>query len=130
MALDNLDNNDADSQVIPTIEIINALYFWVKTTSEQPVKPFSGVTLTDANADATETVTITVGDGGDTGTLTGEGLLGGEGGVYTLEGSAAEVTSKLQNLVFKPVEGKPLTTTGTVFTLTAQNSAGDAPVSV
>jgi hypothetical protein len=130
MSIDNLYNNDTDSQVTPTIEILNSRYFWVKTTSEQPVKPFSGVTLTDANADATETVTITVGDGGDTGTLTGEGLSGGEGGVYTLEGSAEDVTSKLQNLVFTPVEGKPLTTTGTVFTVTAQNSAGDPPVSV
>ena len=130
MSIDQLSNNIAVSLVTPSIEILNSRYFWVQTTSEKPVKPFSGVTLTDANADATETVTITVGDGGDTGTLTGEGLSGSEGGVYTLEGSAAEVTSKLHNLVFTPVEGQPLTTTGTVFTVTAQNSEGDAPVSV
>ena len=128
MSIDNLDNNDTNSQVPPTIEILNSSNYWVKTTSEQPVKPFSGVTLTDANADATETVTITFGDGGDSGTLTGDGLSLGEGGVYTLKGSAADVTEKLHNLVFTPVEGKPLYTTFTYFTLTAQNSAGDPPV--
>ena len=45
------------------------------TTSEAPVHPFSGVTITDANSGATDVLTITVGGAG--GALSGAGLWAG-----------------------------------------------------
>ena len=73
------------------------------TTSKAAVKPFSGVTIADANSGASDTLTITVTGAG--GTLSGTGLTGGTGGVYTLTGTAAAVTSELDALGFTPKAG-------------------------
>jgi hypothetical protein len=95
------------------------------TTSEAPVTPFKGVIIIDANADATDTLTITLGGVG--GTLSGAGLTGGNGGVYTLSGTAATITSELDALVFTPKAGALNTSSMTTFTLSDLSSAGGAP---
>ena len=61
-----------------------------------PVNPFSGVTISDANANATDTLTITL--NGVSGTLSGTGLIGGN----SLFGTATVITSELDALTFTP----------------------------
>ena len=103
------------------------------TTSEAPVMPFSGVTVTDPNTDATETLTIKL--GGQGGTLSGAGLhqQGYEPpygalyeGPYSLTGTASQVTAELDALSFTPSATfvSPGVQTSTTFTLTDQSSAG------
>ena len=92
-----------------------------KTTSEAAVKPFSGVTIADANSGASDTLTITVTGAG--GTLSGTGLTGGTGGVYTLTGTAAAITSELDALSFTPKAGSPGTSSTTNFQLSDLSSA-------
>ena len=96
------------------------------TTSETPVRPFAHVTIGDANAGATDTLTITLGGAG--GTLSGTGLSGGVGGVYTLSGTASAITTELDALVFTPKAGAPYTSSTTTFTLSDLSSAGGAPI--
>ena len=91
------------------------------TTSEAAVKPFSGVTIADANSGASDTLTITVTGAG--GTLSGTGLTGGTGGVYTLTGTAAAITSELDALSFTPKAGSPGTSSTTNFQLSDLSSA-------
>jgi uncharacterized repeat protein (TIGR03803 family) len=95
------------------------------TTSETPVKPFAQATVGDANAGSTDMLTITL--GGTGGTLSGTGLSGGVGGVYTLSGTAAAITSELDALIFTPKAGAPNTTSTTTFTLSDLSSAGGGP---
>jgi hypothetical protein len=95
------------------------------TTMEAPVTPFKGVTIGAANVGATDTLTITLGGAG--GTLSGTGLSGGFGGVYTLSGTAAAITSELDALVFTPKAGSPNTSSTTAFTLSDQSSAYGTP---
>ena len=114
--------------VAPTITV-NSNSATTSTVSEGPVHPFSGVTIGDANDGATETLTITI--SGEGGTLAGDGSadlsavaftdLGN--GVYTLTGSAHDVTDALHALLFTPTAGTPNTTTTTTFTLTDTSSA-------
>jgi hypothetical protein len=92
------------------------------TTSEAPINPFADVTVGDANANATETLTIT--PSGD-GVLTGAGVLGSGG--YTLTGAAAQVTSALKALTFIPAAGQPGTSSTTTFTLSDTSSAYATP---
>ena len=94
------------------------------TANEAAVSPFSGVTIGDANSGANETLTITLSGGG--GTLSGAGLSGGAG-VYTLNGSAAAVTSHLDALVFTPAAGASNSQTTTTFTLSDASSAYATP---
>ena len=118
---------DSDPAVAPTI---SGTVSGQTTTSEAPVKPFAHVTIGDANADATDMLTITLGGAG--GTLAdGTGLSGLDVGarVYTLSGTAAAITSELDALVFTPKAGAPNTTSTTTFTLSDQSSAGGAPSS-
>ena len=91
------------------------------TTSEAAVKPFSGVTIGDANSGASDALTITVTGAG--GTLWGTGLTGGTGGVYTLTGTAAAITSELDALSFTPNAGSPGTSSTTNFQLSDLSSA-------
>ena len=108
---------DSDPPVAPTIAGTHA----TDTTSQALVHPFSGVTVVDANHGGSETLTITV--GGTGGTLSGTGLSGGSGGVYTLSGTAASVTSELDALSFKAAAGTPNTSSTSIFTLSDQSSA-------
>ena len=113
---------DADPALAPTISGTKA---GQATTSEAPVKPFSGVTVADPNAGATETLTIAVSGAG--GALSGTGLTGGTGGVYTLSGTAATVTSQLDALSFTPTAGAPGTSSTTSFKLSDASSAFATP---
>ncbi len=116
---------DTDPAVAPTISGTPRA---TSTTSETPIAPFTGVTIGDANVGATDTLTITLSGGG--GTLA-DGLgfsgLSGSGGVYTLSGAAAAITSELDALLFTPTAGSPNTSSTTTFTLSDQSSAGGAP---
>jgi ELWxxDGT repeat protein len=96
------------------------------TTSEAPVKPFTHVTIGDANAGATDILTITLGGAG--GTLSGTGLSPGVGaGVYTLSGTAGAISGELDALTFTPTAGAPGTASTTKFTLSDLSSANGAP---
>jgi hypothetical protein len=90
------------------------------TTSQAPVDPFSGVTLGDPNAGATDTLTI--GLSGTGGTLSGTGLSGA-GNVYTLSGTTSTITSDLDALVFTPTVGQPNTNNTTTFKLSDASTA-------
>jgi hypothetical protein len=94
------------------------------TSSHAPVRPFENVTLADANANATETLTIRLSDGhgGVGGTLSGVGLSGSKG-VYKLTGTADAVTDALHALTFTPTSGHADTLTTTTFTLSDKSSA-------
>jgi len=111
---------DADPAVASTL---SGAIGGQSTTSEATVKPFASVTIGDANANATETLSITLSNGGAGGTLAGAGLVAGAGGVYALSGSAATVTSELDALTFTPAAGAPNTSATTTFTLSDTNSA-------
>jgi hypothetical protein len=87
---------------------------------DAPVAPFADVAITDPNAGATDTLTVTVAGAG--GTLAGPGLGGGAGGVYTLSGTAGAVTSELDALVFTPAPTPSETASTTTFTVSDQSS--------
>ena len=100
------------------------------TTFEKPLDPFSAVTIGDANAGATDTLSIKF---SGPGSLSGTGLSG-SGGSYTLTGTAAAITSELRALSFTPVNGVLNTSVKTTFTLSDTSSAYsantyDSPVS-
>ena len=97
------------------------------TASNAPLPPFSNVTIRDDNVAATETLTISL--SGSPGTLSGTGLTGGAGGVYTLSGSAAAVTMALKVLSFTPTSSTPNTSNLTRFTLSDTSSNFVQPVS-
>jgi hypothetical protein len=64
--------------------------------------PFLGVTVLDPNPAGLDVLTITIGNNGADGLLSGLGLSGGANGVYTLTGLAATITAELDLLVFTP----------------------------
>ncbi|HEY4172699.1 MAG TPA: Hint domain-containing protein [Rhodopila sp.] len=75
--------------------------------------PFSTVTITDPNANAADSVLISVlgaqGDNDSSGLLSGAGLTKIGTGLYELgTTSTASVTTELQNLVFTPITGQVL----------------------
>jgi hypothetical protein len=116
---------DTDPLAAPTIVGTHA----TATTNDAAVNPFTGVTIGDLNPGATETLTITLSGGGTTGVLSGRGLSGGTGGVYTVSGTAAAVTSALDILSFKPATGAAGSTTTTTFTLSDLSSKNSTAVS-
>ena len=79
------------------------------------------MTIADPNAGASDTLTITLAGAG--GALSGTGLSGGTGGVYTLAGTAATITSELEGLSFTPKAGLPGTSATTTFALSDLSSA-------
>ena len=94
------------------------------TTSEAPIDPFSTVTIGDPSAGATDTLSITF--AAADGSLSGAGL-GGSNGSDTLSGTAAAITTELDALSFKPVDGVPNTSVTTTFTLSDTSSAYPTP---
>jgi hypothetical protein len=112
---------DIDAKVAPTIT--GTTNVPIQTTFDAQVSPFTGVTITDVNAGATDTLTITLSGGGKTGTLAGAGLTIGTNGNYTLKGTAAAVTSALDALIFTPAKGAAGSITTTTFTLSDQSTA-------
>lgn len=95
------------------------------TKSEAPIKPFAAVTISDPNANATETLTISLAGAG--GTLSGGSGLVQAGNGYTLTGSAGAVTTALDALTFTPAAGAPNTSSTTTFTLSDVSSAFPTP---
>ena len=106
-------------------------------TDQTTIRPFSGVVIADSNAGQTETVTVTVSAVAN-GTLTnpGNGYYDPTSGIYTDTGSAAQVSTDLNNLVFNPTlrQGVPGATLTTSFIIsdidTAQAGAVDSTTSV
>ena len=107
--------------VLPAAPTITGGTATPTTMSEAPVAPFAGVTVGDSNNDATDTLTISIGDIG--GTLSGAGLSGGAGGVYTITGTASAITGALDALVFTPKAGQSGTDSTTTFALSDLSSA-------
>jgi hypothetical protein len=98
------------------------------TSSEAPLDPFSDVTIGDANAGATDTLTITLSGGG--GTLAdGAGFAGLSfaDDAYSLTGDYSAITAELRALVFTATAGEPGATTQTDFQLTLRSSAFATP---
>jgi uncharacterized repeat protein (TIGR03803 family) len=87
------------------------------------IQPFGGVSLTDANPGQTVTVTVTqanpaAGTLSDPGAAADNGFFAG--GVFTVSGTAAQVTAALHGLRFTASVADP----GTLFTIAAQDSLG------
>ena len=108
----------------PVAPTISGAVAGQRTTDAAPVDPFSGVTVDDPNAGASDMLTITLSNGGTTGALSGPGLAGGTAGVYTLTGSTAEqITTQLDGLVFTPTFGALGSVTPTAFALSDVSTA-------
>lgn len=95
------------------------------TTNNAPISPFVGVTITDVNAGATDTVTVAFsaanGTLSDPNAATDGSHIGS--GSYSVTGTAAQVTADLDALSFTPTAGAPNTSTTTSFTITDTSSA-------
>jgi hypothetical protein len=94
------------------------------TANSTSLSPFSGVVVSDSNPGQIETVTVNVLPGAH-GVLSnlGIGSYHAATGVYTVVGTAAEVTAALDDLVFTPTTAnKPLKTT---FGINVIDSARD-----
>jgi Domain of unknown function (DUF4214) len=98
-------------------------------TGANTVTPFAGVSVTDPNADVTDTLTITLSNPSN-GTLTGTGLVASTTtpGVYTLSGSATTITTELDGLVFHPTAAAAGQALLTSFALTLADGVA-SPVS-
>ena len=97
--------------------------------------PFSGVTITDPDAGASESITITLTDGGIAsdagGTLSGTGITKTGTGTYTLtSGSPGAVTTALEAVVFTPTAHAvaPGSTITTGMTLAVTDGIVGSPV--
>ena len=88
-----------------------------RTTNTTVTKPFSGVTITDLNAGATDTLSITVPTGVSTGVLSGTGLVTVSPTLYTISGTAALITTELDALNFTSTGPAPGFVVPTTFAL-------------
>jgi hypothetical protein len=89
------------------------------------VKPFSRMTVTDPNSASTETLTITVQGAG---VLSGTGLKGGSGGVYTLTGTPLTVSGELRALSLAQSAAAPAGPSAMTFKLSDVSSAYRSPI--
>jgi plastocyanin len=102
------------------------------TTDGAAITPLSSVTITDVDAGQSETVTVALSDSTN-GTLFDPNATDGSsydsgGGVYSVTGSASEVTAALDSLVFTPTihQVMPGQAVTTVLTITDTNTSGTA----
>jgi endoglucanase len=102
----------------------------VATTNTASVKPFSGMTIKDANAGQTETATVTSSAAGN-GTLSDPNAASDgstiANGVLTVSGSPSSVAAVLDGLVFTPSAnaGAPGVAVATTLTATVKDGAGE-----
>jgi hypothetical protein len=96
------------------------------TTADAVVNPFSNAIVGDLNDGAMDELTITLSNAAN-GILSGTGLAGGTGGVYTLTGTEMAITSELEALLFTPTAGALGTVNTTGFGLSDQSSAFATP---
>ena len=94
-------------------------------TDATTIDPFSAVTITDGNSGQTETVTVTLSNAAN-GTLSNLGGGNFSTGVYTVTGTAAQVTAALDRLVFIPTAHQvpPGQTVTTTFTIQDTDTSG------
>ena len=122
--------NDTTSVIVSTPAVAPTI---TGTAANQPLTagstdtPFSTVTIGDANANAEDTLTITLTGAGTLADGTGFSGLTSSGEVYTLSGTASAITSELDALVFTPEAGTPNTVAPTTFALSDTSSAYAAP---
>ncbi|WP_420382179.1 Ig-like domain-containing protein [Novosphingobium sp.] len=100
------------------------------TSDAASIDPFASVTVADPGAGQTETVTVTPattanGILSDPNAATDGGTIAGNG-VYSVTGSAAQVTAALQDLIFTPTAHQVAAGTSvmTGFTIAVADSAG------
>lgn len=104
------------------------------TSNSAVIAPFATASISDPNANVTDTVTITLTDadgspvGDAQGTLS-QALPGGSfsetsAGVYTLTDTAANITNDLSNLLFTPATGAPNSVVTTDFKISVSDTAG------
>jgi endoglucanase len=102
----------------------------VATTDAASVKPFVGIVITDANAQQTETATVTLGSVGD-GILSDPNVATDGsmivGGVWSVSGMSATVAAALDGLVFTPTpyQGAPGSAVTTTVTVNLRDTAGE-----
>jgi plastocyanin len=125
-----------DTTAVNTPPVISGTVAGQAVADNATLSPFTGVTITDPDVGASETVTITLTAGGSAsdadGTLSGTGLTRAGTGTYTLAtGTPAAVSTELDQLLFTPTlhQVAPGGTITTGMTLSVTNSGGSAPVS-
>jgi hypothetical protein len=115
---------DASTTVVTTsvndTPVITGAVAGQTITDQQTDNPFTGVTIGDPDVGQTETLTVTL-DDATRGALSnlGGGSYDGATGVYSVSGTAADVTAALDGLVFTPTANHvaPGATETTTFTI-------------
>ncbi|WP_353228619.1 choice-of-anchor tandem repeat GloVer-containing protein [Novosphingobium sp.] len=114
------------------VPIIAGLVSARSTVSEAAVNPFAGATITDGNAGALETLTITLSGAGGT-LVDGTGFAGlvlNADGTYKLSGTTAAVSAQLAALTFRPLAGAAGTSSTTTFALSDVASFAATPITL
>ena len=89
----------------------------LSVTDQATITPFVSVVIAD-DISQTETVTVTLSDPNSGGLSNlGSGGYDATAGIYTTIGSAADVTTDLQGIVFTPAAGTPGQSVTTTFTI-------------
>ena len=98
---------DATTSVVATAAdtspVLSGMAATIATDDRTAVSPFGGAVLTDIDFGTIDTATVTIGAPGNGGfSMLGAGQYDAATGVYSVSGTAAEVTAALNALVFTP----------------------------